>query len=228
MSSSGKQLFEFYNSPSGYSFRQGTLREILWQHFKTFFCIFLVLFVLFAALAIRALLETAMERLYTYHQAYLYEMGKLPRNFLDDWQQIFSLLSSIELPVFAELGLRIGLGVGLAIGTGVGTYFITILLLSRKSSNYAVWVVEHKQQIVGWASLLMQTNYTVLSTIYIDPKHRLQGVGSHLLWRCLKNVRKPVYLICYPHLQGFYARIGFVSLPNRICLKNCSSPNYLG
>ncbi|KAF3887841.1 MULTISPECIES: GNAT family N-acetyltransferase [Nostocales] len=169
-----------------------------------------------------------MERLYTYHQAYLYEMGKLPRNFLDDWQQIFSLLSSIELPVFAELGLRIGLGVGLAIGTGVGTYFITILLLSRKSSNYAVWVVEHKQQIVGWASLLMQTNYTVLSTIYIDPKHRLQGVGSHLLWRCLKNVRKPVYLICYPHLQGFYARIGFVSLSKQDMPKELQFSKLLG
>ncbi|WP_407895915.1 GNAT family N-acetyltransferase [Scytonema sp. NUACC26] len=187
---------------------------------KTLFCTLLVLSILAIAIGIRAMLETALEKLQVYYRAYIYEMGNLPNNFLQDWQQIFSILSSIDLSIFV--------GIGLAIGTGVGTYFLTILLLSRSSSNSAIWVAEHKQQIVGRASLLIRTNYTVLSAIYIDPKHRLQGVGAHLLWYCLKNTRKLVYLICSPHLQGFYARIGFVALPKQDMPKELQFSKLLG
>jgi hypothetical protein len=163
MSSSGKPLLESYTPPSEYSFRRGSVREILLRSLKTLFCTLLVLSVLSSAIGFRAMLE-ALEKLQVYYGAYIYEMGKLPNNFLEVWQPIFLTLSSTTPSIFV--------GIGLAIVTGVGTYFLIILLLSRISSNNVLWVAEYQQQIVGRASLVIRTNYTVLCAIYIDPKHR--------------------------------------------------------
>ncbi|MEH1871029.1 GNAT family N-acetyltransferase [Nostoc sp.] len=85
-------------------------------------------------------------------------------------------------------------------------------LLASQSANRTVWVAEYQQQIVGWAIFLQRSNYTILSPLYITSQHRSRGVGSYLLWSCLNNIGQPVYLICVPQLQSFYAKFGFVAL----------------
>ena len=105
-------------------------------------------------------------------------------------------------------------------GSGIITAFLIVVtlkhliprLLASQSPNRTVWVAEYQQQIVGWAILLQRSNYTILSTLYITSQHRSRGVGSYLLWSCLNNIGQPVYLICLPQLQSFYAKFGFLAL----------------
>jgi N-acetylglutamate synthase-like GNAT family acetyltransferase len=191
--------------PSGYSFRRGTFAELQARNSKHFGWIFIFGSILAIVISIRTILETYVNRLPSYYKAYLSENGKLPNQFID-WQLLSSAVRTIDffyvIFIFSIIAI---------IGSAI--HIIYTCLIARKFATDMVWFVEYKQQIVGSALLLVRTNYTIFANISIIPKHRNQGVGSHLLWNCLENVRLPVYLVYFPHLKIFYERIGFVALP---------------
>ena len=190
------------NLPSGYSFRRGTFAELQTHNYKNFVWIFILVFVGVIVIVIRLFLEMFVNRLQTNYKAYLFEYGKLPNHLFMDWQWISSAVSPNDFFVMIVF-----------IGGAIAQYIILKNLMSRNHANDIVWIVEYQNQIIGWALLLVRTNYTVFSNIYIAPKHRSQGIGSHLLWNCLEDVRLPVYLNYFPYLKTFYERVGFVSLP---------------
>ncbi|WP_375512615.1 GNAT family N-acetyltransferase [uncultured Nostoc sp.] len=208
MSSSGEPPVESYHPPSGYSLRRGTLQDIQSYNFNSSFWIIAIAF-LWLVISIRSLLEAWLNKLSIIHKAYLFEYGKLPENiFFEDLQYILPSLKEVNWSFI------------LVMGSGIITAFLIVVtlkhliprLLASQSPNRTVWVAEYQQQIVGWAILLQRSNYTILSTFFITSQHRSRGVGSYLLWSCLKNIGQPVYLICLPQLQSFYARFGFVAL----------------
>ncbi|QHG17525.1 GNAT family N-acetyltransferase [Nostoc sp. ATCC 53789] len=208
MSSSGEPSVESYQPPSGYSLRRGTLQDIQSYNFNASFWIAAIAF-LWLVISIRSLLEAWLNKLSIIHKAYLFEYGKLPENiFFQDLQYILPSLNEVNWSFI----LVMGSGIITGFLVGVTLKHLIPRLLASESPNRTVWVAEYEQQIVGWAILLQRSNYTILSTLYITSQHRSRGVGSYLLWNCLKNIGQPAYLICVPQLQSFYARFGFVAL----------------
>ncbi|MBD2206897.1 GNAT family N-acetyltransferase [Calothrix sp. FACHB-1219] len=198
MSSSAK-------TPSGYSFRQGSVAELQAHHSKYSGWVIILISILAIVVSIRTVLEAFVKRLEINHKAYLFEYGKPPNHFFD-WQIISSAIKLSDFLVFLSMGS--------AVAFGIAIYKLSEYLMARSYTKDKVWFVEYEKQIVGWAFIVVKTNYNILSNIYIEPKHRSQGVGSQLLWHCLENLSLPVYLIYIPYLKSFYEKFGFVSLPN--------------
>jgi hypothetical protein len=63
-------------------------------------------------------------------------------------------------------------------------------------ANRSVWVACHHDRIIGWALLLKNSNHTILARVFIDSRFRRRRIGSRLILNSLKQVQKPVYLIC--------------------------------
>lgn len=144
---------------------------------------------------------------------------------LTDWQQYrrayeFELGTPLIWPD-AEAWISLGPVAGLTllpfvIAAVVGplSLWITKQILLRQPKKYSFWVACCQNRIIGQAVTIPKGHYTLLTILYIAPEHRGQRVGSHLLWHCLQEVKRPVYLICHHQLQTFYRRLGFVSVPS--------------
>ncbi|WP_224090669.1 GNAT family N-acetyltransferase [Nostoc sp. MS1] len=225
MSSSEEPPVKYQHPPSGYSLRRGTLSEIQSHNLQLSRWINIVIRTFWAIISIRIVVKAWLNRLPTLHQAYLYEYGKLPNNlFLEDLKHILPSLSQSELPLIFTFGAM----VGLAGVIPVGMQHILSWLVPEPPNN-VVWVAEYQQKIAGWAVLSLHKNYSIINILYITPKHRSQGVGSHLLWHCLQNIKRPIYLlICDSHLKEFYARFGFIPLSQQQMPREFQSYKLLG
>lgn len=66
-----------------------------------------------------------------------------------------------------------------------------------------------------------------LSTVFVHPNHRGQGVAAHLISNATASQSKPIYTFAYRHLVGFYTQLGFQlvsSLPHDLSV---SFANYV-
>ncbi|AFY69552.1 GCN5-related N-acetyltransferase [Thalassoporum mexicanum PCC 7367] len=65
-------------------------------------------------------------------------------------------------------------------------------------------------QLIGCAALSGGKNYRVIYQLFVTPSDRGQGLGAALADRLLQEAQPtPVYLVCKPKMQNFYARFQF-------------------
>ncbi|AMB85492.1 GNAT family acetyltransferase [Pseudomonas agarici] len=78
----------------------------------------------------------------------------------------------------------------------------------RSAGNGQLWVARH-QEIIAGLCLTPVAEGCWLTGLLVDPRWRGQGIASALIARARREAKGPVWLLCHPHLQGFYARLGF-------------------
>ena len=138
-----------------------------------------------------------------YSQAYEFERGTpITWPDTDAWISLGQVVGMTLLPFL------------IAGAVGPLSLWITKQIFLRQPKKYSFWVACCPNRIIGQAVTIPKGNYTLLTILYIAPEHRGQRVGSHLLWHCLQEVKRPVYLICHNQLQTFYRRLGFVAVPS--------------
>jgi GNAT superfamily N-acetyltransferase len=79
------------------------------------------------------------------------------------------------------------------------------------------WVIElvestatSDRQLIGCAALAGRSDYKVIYQLYVAPAYRRLGLGSQLAQRLLAQAAPmPVYLVCKPKMQAYYARFKF-------------------
>lgn len=138
-----------------------------------------------------------------YRQAYELEQGVAPV-----WPNVE------EWIILAQVAGKTFLPCAIAAVVGLCGLWIVKRICVRQIKGYSFWVACYQGRIIGRAVTIPQEQYTLLTILYIAPEHRGQRVGSHLLWHCLQEAKIPVYLVCYRHLQPFFRRLGFVSVPS--------------
>lgn len=137
-----------------------------------------------------------------YQLAHEFEYGTIPTwPSLDEWDALMRVALAIMLPFFVAAMVMLV------------SFWITKEILFRRLKHYLFWVACYQGRIIGRAVAIAKPSYTLLTILYIEPEHRGQRVGSHLLWHCLQQVNRPVYLICHRQLQSFYRRLGFATVP---------------
>jgi N-acetylglutamate synthase-like GNAT family acetyltransferase len=184
---------------SAYSFEQGTFQEVRSRYESATSTWILGIFIaLMTVLGLYAALTAGLKVWELQRRAALFETGTtLKQLSFEAWQQILPATGLTALPFI------------IAIVSSLVTCFGVTIFARYQPAKRLVWVARYQSKIIGWALLVPKANYTILAVVYIDPEHRHQRVGSHLLWNCLRQMSRPVYLICYPHLQSFYHQLGF-------------------
>lgn len=84
-------------------------------------------------------------------------------------------------------------------------------------SKSPLWLIESNGLVVGYGLISHHKTYSILSSLYIVPTHRNQGLGSFLLKEIIENYNnnKLLYLLCRSNLISFYQRFGFVSVSRK-------------
>lgn len=70
-------------------------------------------------------------------------------------------------------------------------------------------VAEVGGEIVGCGQIRRYPGLRELGSLAVRRKWRGQGIGSALVERLLEHGGGELYLLCAPHLEGFYRRFGF-------------------
>ena len=155
------------------------------------------------ALGLYQAITKALNAWTQYRQAYEFELGtSLLWPDVDAWRFLGQVVGMTLLPIaIAATILFLGL-------------WTTKRIHLRQIKEYSFWVACCQGRIIGRAVTIPKEHYTLLTILYIAPEHRGQRVGSHLLWHCLQEAKRPVYLICYRQLQAFYRRLGFATIPS--------------
>ena len=81
----------------------------------------------------------------------------------------------------------------------------------RSQAGDEVWVAEHAGDIIAALSLRAVTGGQWLTSLFVAPALRRQGVAATLLDQALAEHPEAVWLFCHPDLQGFYQCRGFVA-----------------
>ena len=76
-------------------------------------------------------------------------------------------------------------------------------------------VAEVGGEIVGCGQIKRYPGLRELGSLAVRREWRGQGIGSALVERLLERGGGKVYLLCAPHLEGFYRRFGFQPLDLR-------------
>lgn len=90
----------------------------------------------------------------------------------------------------------------------------TLIKIARKSpfiilTNPLVRVLYDGRGRVGHLIMLRRKKFSILKNIYIRPEYRDRGAARQLIEDGLRHYKPPCYLICLPHLQAFYEKLGF-------------------
>lgn len=78
-----------------------------------------------------------------------------------------------------------------------------------------VWVAQHTE-IVAALCLRPTAQGHWLTSLFVTPAQRQQGLASQLIERALTHTAGAIWLFCHPELSPFYGRQGFIpcaSLP---------------
>lgn len=78
------------------------------------------------------------------------------------------------------------------------------------------WVLEvgkagqRDHQLIGCAALSKRGDFAAIYQLYISPSYRSIGLGQELMNRLIQQANYlPIYLVCKPKMQEFYARLKF-------------------
>lgn len=138
-----------------------------------------------------------------------FEQGTQLLNSPDLLGWLYILLESLKFALFIPVILLCSF---------LASYLISYLLFnlrlnSRKTGKvYSHWIIKYRNQVVGHIKLKTDKRYSRITLLSIYPQHRNLGLGSYLVWKAIRNTKRPIYLACLPRLQSFYHRFGFVSL----------------
>jgi len=101
-------------------------------------------------------------------------------------------------------------------------------LIARHLHPDALVVVEHRRQLIGYASFLgwtLETDCPELGPVFVDEVHRRAGLGGVLLRHALQAVKehgKPqAKVTAAPDRVAFYERAGF-AIATRYCRDACA------
>lgn len=81
----------------------------------------------------------------------------------------------------------------------------------RPSGEATLWVAREREIIAGLC-LTPMAGGTWLTSVFVAPPRRGQGVAAALIEAALEDSAGPVWLFCEPGLSGFYGRHGFESV----------------
>ena len=143
------------------------------------------------------------------HKSFAFELGieALTSPNLSDWLYILykALIFALIFPLLMIMSFS-------CTYLFAYLYYKKLFYFNLHNNIYRYWIVKYHNEIVGKAIFRVSKNYSRLCLLSIQAKYQNRGLGSLLLNQAMKYVRKPIYLMCFPKLQKFYRRLGFVSL----------------
>ncbi|UTW08784.1 GNAT family N-acetyltransferase [Pseudomonas benzenivorans] len=80
----------------------------------------------------------------------------------------------------------------------------------RPRQQDRVWVAR-QQDILAALCLRPVAGGQWLTSLFVAPQHRRQGLGRQLVERALASAEGPTWLFCHPELHPFYQPLGFSS-----------------
>ena len=215
MSNLNNRIFESHSLPSGYTVKRAEEEDILgilkyeWFDNTALKLVWAFMF----PVHILIFLPGGYSAWKKLHRSIVFETGIEPLSNPDfaGWLYILFTASKFALLLFAT-----------------NMFFIFVMfycfyvyyyqsLADSNECNYIPnhWIVKHRNKIVGEVKLRENNAYLKLNSLSIHPRHRNRGIGSYLLWTAIKDIDKPVYLLCASGMQSFYRRFGFVSVSHR-------------
>lgn len=108
------------------------------------------------------------------------------------------------------INLTIGVSMLASSSPLVGFFCSTIWLRKKHDWDTKAWIIHSNNLIVGTLELCPKAGAYILANIYINPKHRRQGLGRALIQQAAQDVQQKIYVRCAKGLIPFYTRCGFV------------------
>ncbi|WP_339485967.1 GNAT family N-acetyltransferase [Pseudomonas sp. EL_65y_Pfl2_R95] len=88
----------------------------------------------------------------------------------------------------------------------------------KAAADDQVWVLEDSQ-ILAALCLRPIANGHWLTSLFVAPEHRQQGLATQLIQAATAGYSSPIWLFCHPSLSDFYQALGFspaVQLPEAL------------
>ena len=103
---------------------------------------------------------------------------------------------------------------------------LTLFELDEYRFNHIIYIVEEKNKLIGfcdfmvWVDWLTFKRRLIITHVYVDEKHRQEGIGTALLNKILKDFRPDFTLIDtkpekFPYAEDLYKKLGFKENPKR-------------
>jgi N-acetylglutamate synthase-like GNAT family acetyltransferase/cephalosporin hydroxylase len=77
------------------------------------------------------------------------------------------------------------------------------------NSNDKHYIIYHINKIIGYAALRDADNYYILDSVIIHNDYKRKGFGKKLIVNVIKNINKPIYLLCEEDNIKFYEKCNF-------------------
>lgn len=122
-------------------------------------------------------------------------------------REVWLILRSLELSSWASQTQSIGV---LSVSGTCVILFASMFWTVKNDLRNKVWVIDWRDQSVGYLQLRPKVRAYVLTIIFIDPQHRRQGLGRALIQQAAQDVQQKIYVRCAKGLIPFYTRCGFV------------------
>lgn len=78
----------------------------------------------------------------------------------------------------------------------------------RATHEDQVWVAQHSELLAALCLRPVACGHW-LTSLFVAPAQRGQGLARQLLEQALQDCAAPVWLFCHPQLSPFYQRLGF-------------------
>ncbi|WP_223825434.1 GNAT family N-acetyltransferase [Halopseudomonas salina] len=79
--------------------------------------------------------------------------------------------------------------------------------------EHTVWAMR-SDQLVACLCLQPMAHGQWLTSLFVDPRMRRQGLAGHLLENACASVTGPIWLFCQPGLEQLYRSHGFAHCPS--------------
>ncbi|HBX56120.1 GNAT family N-acetyltransferase [Pseudomonas sp. UBA2684] len=79
----------------------------------------------------------------------------------------------------------------------------------RTARQDRVWVAQQREIVAALCLRPMTPGYW-LTSLFVAPAARRQGLGRQLIAQALAPIDEPVWLFCHPELSAFYRHQGFM------------------
>ncbi|MBQ4832864.1 GNAT family N-acetyltransferase [Pseudoalteromonas sp. MMG010] len=91
----------------------------------------------------------------------------------------------------------------------VNKFYANYSVRGRAKKHDDVWVVYHNFEIVAACRIQNKSDFLFLSTVFVAPDYRLQGLAKKLLSSVLLHYSDVIYTFAYTPLIHFYTELGF-------------------
>ena len=78
-----------------------------------------------------------------------------------------------------------------------------------------VLVAELDGEVVGVGQIKHHSGCQELGSLVVQPEYRGRGIAAQLITALEAEAERPLYLTCLSHMEPYYARFGYESIPFR-------------